>query len=42
MDHLRRKLKDANVSETAHIASKIRNLTPGAEMIIGRLQLDER
>jgi len=37
-----RKLKSATVSETAAIADKIRNLTPGAEGILNRLGLDKQ
>jgi hypothetical protein len=36
------KLKKATVSEKAMICEKIRNLTPGAEVIIGAWHLEER
>lgn len=39
---LNRKLAKATVSEKAVIAEKIRNLTPGAEVIIARLELVKR
>jgi Family of unknown function (DUF6800) len=38
---LSKRLKKATVSEKAMIASKIRNLTPGAEVIIDSWQLRE-
>lgn len=37
-----RKLKKATVSERAMIAEKIRNLTPGGEVIVANLGLQER
>ncbi len=42
MDQLRRKLDKATVSEKAHIAEKIRQLTPGGERVIEHLALEER
>jgi hypothetical protein len=39
---LNRKLIKATVSEKTVIADKIRNLTPGGEVIIERLELDKR
>ena len=36
---LSKRLKKATVSEKAVIATKLRNLTPGAEVIIDRWQL---
>ena len=36
-----RKLKTASASDKSAIAEKIRKLTPGAELIIGRLGLQE-
>jgi hypothetical protein len=36
------KLKKATVSEKAMICEKIRNLTPGAEVIISAWHLEER
>jgi hypothetical protein len=37
-----RRAPKATVSEKAHIAAKIRRMTPGAEIIITRLALEER
>jgi hypothetical protein len=37
-----KRLKKATVSEKLMIATKLRNLTPGAEVIIERWQLGER
>ena len=42
MDHLKARAEKANASEKAFIATKIRQLTPGAEAIIDRLKLEER
>jgi hypothetical protein len=42
MKVLKRKLTKANASEKAAIATKIRSLTPGAEVIIANLGLEER
>jgi hypothetical protein len=42
MGHIKRRAAKANVSEKSHLATKIRNLTPGAEEIITRLNLEER
>jgi hypothetical protein len=39
---LNRKLQKATVSEKALIAEKIRNLTPGGEVILHNLKLTER
>ncbi len=39
---IKRKLKKATVSEKQHIADKLRNMTPGAEELIDRLNLAER
>jgi hypothetical protein len=39
---LKSKLSKANASETATIADKIRNLTPGAETIIGDWGIGQR
>jgi len=39
---LERKLKNATVSERSGIAEKIRDLTPGAEVIIERWDLEKR
>jgi len=40
--HIKRRSESASVSEKAGFASKIRNMTPGAEVIISRLGLEER
>lgn len=40
INHFKRRLKKATASEKAHIAEKIRNLTPGAEEIIANLGLE--
>lgn len=42
MDILKRKAAAANPSEKAAIAQKLRRLTPGAEVIINSLGLEER
>ena len=42
MAHIKQRADKASVSEKAHLATKIRNLTPGAEEIIERLNLEER
>jgi hypothetical protein len=39
---LKRKVAKATPSEKAVIANKIRNMTPGAEVIIANLGLEER
>jgi hypothetical protein len=39
---LNRKLAKATVSEKTVIIEKVRNLTPGAEVIIERLELEKR
>lgn len=39
--HLAKRLKKATVSEKSVIAAKIRNLTPGAEVLIDHWQLRE-
>jgi len=39
---LSRKLEKATVSERAAIADKLRSLTPGAEVIIDRWELEKR
>ncbi len=41
LQHLAKRLKKATVSEKSLITAKIRNLTPGAEVIIDRFQLRE-
>ena len=40
--HLKGRVEKATVSEKAHIAGKIRDLTPGAEVVIEKLSLEER
>lgn len=40
--NLKRKLAKATTSEKAHIVTKIRKLTPGAEVIIANMGLEER
>ncbi len=42
LDVFSRKLKKATVSEKGLIAEKIRNLTPGGEVIISSWGLEER
>jgi hypothetical protein len=42
LQHLSKRLKKATVSEKVVIATKIRNLTSGAEIIIDAWQLRER
>jgi hypothetical protein len=42
LGHFKRRVEKANVSEKVNLAAKIRNLTPGAEEIITRLNLEER
>lgn len=39
---MKRKLEKATPSEKAVMAAKIRNMTPGAEVIIANLGLEER
>ena len=39
LEQLGKRLKKATVSEKGMIAAKLRNLTPGAEIIIDRWQL---
>ena len=40
--NIKRKLKKATVSEKQHLADKLRNMTPGADVLIENLQLIER
>lgn len=42
MKVIKRKLTKANASEKVVLASKIRRLTPGAEVIIANLGVEER
>jgi hypothetical protein len=41
LEHFGKRLKKATVSEKNMIAGKLRDLTPGAEVIIERWQLSE-
>jgi Family of unknown function (DUF6800) len=41
LSHLAQRLKKATVSEKLVIAAKIRNLTPGAEVLIDQWELRE-
>lgn len=40
--HLKGRVEKATVSEKSHIANKIRELTPGAQVVIDKLSLEER
>lgn len=40
INHFKKRVKKATASEKAHIAEKIRSLTPGAEEIIDALGLE--
>ncbi len=42
VQHIKRKAAKASVSEKVQLADKLRSLTPGAEEIINRLELQER
>ncbi len=42
LGQLQKRVEKASVSEKAHIAEKIRRLTPGAKPIIERWGLEER
>jgi len=42
LEILKRRIKKATVSEKQHIADKLRNMTPGANELIERLELVER
>lgn len=42
MTRLKKKAATANVSEKSAIAAKMRRLTPGAEVVIQTLGLEER
>ena len=42
MNYYKKKIETATVSEKAHMAQKIRSLTPGAQEIIEKLGLEER
>ena len=42
MNILKRKAESANVSEKGQIAHKLRALTPGANVLIERMNLEER
>jgi hypothetical protein len=39
---VKQRVEKASVSEKAMLADKIRNLTPGADVIIAKLNLEER
>jgi len=40
--HLTKRLEKAPQSERAHIANKLRRMSPGGEVLIARLGLEER
>ena len=40
--HLAKRVAKASFTEKAEIATKIRQLTPGSDAIIARLELEER
>ncbi len=42
LTHYKKRIEKANPSEKAVIATKLRALTPGAEILIATLQLEER
>ena len=42
ISHIKRRAESASVSEKANFATKIRNMTPGADEIISRMGLEER
>ena len=42
VNQIKQRAEKASVSEKAHLASKLRALTPGAEVIIDALSLEER
>ena len=42
LEHFKKRMAKATVSEKSAMASKIRALTPGADVIIDRLALEER
>jgi hypothetical protein len=42
LTHFKARLAKATVSEKAVIANKLRNLTPGADVVIRALQLEDR
>lgn len=42
LEHYKRRLSKATVSEKLHIANKLRQLTPGAKDLIETLSLDDR
>jgi hypothetical protein len=42
LDLYKKKIEKASVSEKQHIADKLRSLTPGAEVLITSLSLEER
>lgn len=42
MANIKRKLKKATVSEKQHLTEKIRNMTPGSDVVLENLGLVER
>lgn len=42
VSQIKRRAERASVSEKAVLAAKLRNLTPGAEVVIDKLSLEER
>jgi len=42
VEQWKKRAEKATASEKAHIAGKLRKLTPGAEIIIEKLSLEER
>ena len=42
IDMFKKRLRNATVSEKQHIASKLRELTPGAETVVEQWALEER
>lgn len=42
VDHFKKRIEKANASEKTAIAEKLRELTPGADHLITKLELEER
>lgn len=42
LSKITRKAEKATPSEKAHLAAKLRRMTPGAEVVIANLKLEER
>ncbi len=42
VDHFKKRIEKAKASEKTAIAEKLRELTPGAEHLITKLELEER